>query len=271
LALTVSVSGNATIESVSNFKVGESSSLDPGYGIFPGSINLDDPENPVWNDPVAPSDDPGAAGTGLGTNTVIIEMGSLYDPDIPGDAPLDADGLIDLQLAGNGDASTTVTITKEETHRGGIVMEDGNPPGSDSMPGCTVLFECFPSCHDDYSEWLAVGSPECWCYPRQCHGDADGQKQGNVLSGYTYVSTDDLNVLMAGWKVLEPTKGPGIDTIEWNGIPGICADFAHNKQGNVLSGYARVSTDDLNQLMWNWKILEPTKGPGIPPDCLDCP
>nr|MBC8217536.1 hypothetical protein [Planctomycetota bacterium] len=51
---------------------------------------------------------------------------------------------------------------------------------------------------------------------------------------------------------------------------GICADFNHAKQGSVVTGYMRVSTDDLIILVNNWQILEPPKGPGIPPDCLSC-
>jgi hypothetical protein len=124
---------------------------------------------------------------------------------------------------------------------------------------------CFPATHPDYFEWLSVGKPDCWCYPRQCHGDADGLKQGSAFAGYMYVGTDDLDVLINAWKILEPPKGPGLSGNQ------ICADFDHDKQGSAFAGYMRVGTDDLNVLIAYWKVLEPPKGPGVPPDCLDVP
>jgi hypothetical protein len=121
--------------------------------------------------------------------------------------------------------------------------------------------DCFPYDHPDYSEWLAVGKPDCWCYPRQCHGDADGLKQGSAFAGYMYVGTDDLNMLINAWKILDPPKGPGLSGNQ------ICADFDHDRQGSAFAGYMRVGTDDLNILIAYWKVLEPPKGPGVPPDC----
>ncbi len=66
-------------------------------------------------------------------------------------------------------------------------------------------------------------------------------------------------------KVIEPTKGPGLTGTQ------ICADFARDKSGNSLTGYYRIGTTDLNRLIASWKILEPPRGPGVPPDCLDVP
>ncbi len=58
--------------------VGECNDLVRGFGIFPGTIQIDAGGN-VTDDgtPVAPSDDPGAFG-GLDSNGITIEMGSLY-------------------------------------------------------------------------------------------------------------------------------------------------------------------------------------------------
>jgi hypothetical protein len=137
---------------------------------------------------------------------------------------------------------------------------------------------CFPCAHQDYFEWLAVGKPDCWCYPRQCHGDATGEPpEGGAKAGYWYVGLGDLNVLISAWKILEPAvfptpSGPGIATIPG----GICADFSHSAEGGAKAGYWRVGLGDLNILITNWKILEPAviptpSGPGVPPDCLDVP
>ena len=52
---------------------------------------------------------------------------------------------------------------------------------------------------------------------------------------------------------------------------GICADFAHDQVGSDKAGFCRVGPSDLNILVANWLKKEPPKGPGIQPDCLDCP
>jgi hypothetical protein len=100
-----------------------------------------------------------------------------------------------------------------------------------------------------YEQWLAVGSPACWCAgvnPRQCHGDADGKSQGKKKY---WASTDDLDVLIAAWnKPLELLSGKEI-----------CADFDQLPQGKKQY---RVSTDDLDILIANWQIAN-----GPAPDC----
>lgn len=130
-----------------------------------------------------------------------------------------------------------------------------------------TLSECFPPCHDDYTAWLSVGKPECWCVERQCHGDADGIAGGGAKTGLYYVGPDDLNVLIGGWLVREPPEGPGIASVP----NGICADFAHDIGGSTKTGQYRVGPSDLNILIANWLKKEPPQGPGIGPDCLDCP
>jgi hypothetical protein len=127
---------------------------------------------------------------------------------------------------------------------------------------------CFPPYHPDYAQWLDLGEPECWCYPRQCHGDADGTPGGGPkCGGYYYVGPSDLNILISGWLVLELGFGPGIASIP----NGICADFAHDLGGNPKTGYYRIGPSDLNILIANWLVREPGMGIGVPPDCLDGP
>lgn len=154
-ALDVTVDNGATIETVTNYPEGEGNK----YGIFPGSIDLTDPNVPIWNDPIAPSSDPGAGGTGLGTNRVIIEMGSLYDPDVYS-GPADANMLLKLGLGDNGGtvSDCNVVIVVEPT-RGGVVLENGDVVGITS-PGCKVEFGEPP--------------PACWLWAAQCYGDCHG-------------------------------------------------------------------------------------------------
>ena len=87
-ALDITVDAGV-IEAISDFKVGESTAADKGYGIFPANfsrfITVDAATGEVttWdvNDytPVADVNDPGALG-GLGTNGITVEMGALYAP-----------------------------------------------------------------------------------------------------------------------------------------------------------------------------------------------
>jgi hypothetical protein len=128
---------------------------------------------------------------------------------------------------------------------------------------------CFPPDHPDFGTWLSVGLPECWCNPRQCYGDADGLIEGGPKTGYYYAHYDDLNILIAGWPILEPPKGPGILTVFGpGGVPAICADFGHDFEGSSKKGYVRVKYNDLGRLIASWYIREPPHGPGLPADCL---
>ena len=75
-----------------------------------------------------------------------------------------------------------------------------------------------------YANWATQGKPQCWGYPRQCRGDADGKKQGNY-----WVGTNDLAIYKTG-----ANKNP------ITAMNGHCADFDHLKQGNYW-----VGTNDL--------------------------
>jgi hypothetical protein len=145
---------------------------------------------------------------------------------------------------------------------GHVISQDTGCVAANATIHYVASAGCFPMSDPNFSTWVSLGKPHCWCFPRQCHGDADGLAQGTSKQGYYYVGENDLNILLKGWKVLEPTKGPGIQ-----GEPNICADFAHDVQGTSKQGYYRVGENDLNKLLTYWKVLEPTKGPGTPANC----
>lgn len=79
--LNVSVTDGNIVDVCAPF-VGEGNSSATGFGIFPGTIEIAGGEVTNYDSEsytlVAPSDDPGASGTGLDTNTIVAEMGSLY-------------------------------------------------------------------------------------------------------------------------------------------------------------------------------------------------
>ena len=255
-----------TISAVNKIKSvdGVSTAASPGYGVFPGTIDIDTEGNvTTYGSPVEPATLPGSGGTGIGTNAVVIAMGSLYKGDP--NKPLNAANLVSVTVAGT--TTATLTITPETTYRKGIVGEGGiiidatpNPLTIPVNGGCG---ECVKSTAPFYADWVAFGKPSCWCYYRQCKGDADGLKQGTALVGYTYVYTNDLSIMTGPiekcYGVKEPPKG--------SGIRGncICADFDHAKQGTTLTGYMRVYTNDLTILINNYNKKEPPKGSGVMP------
>jgi hypothetical protein len=263
------------ITGISDFIRGESTKAQPGYGIFPANfsryimVNPDSGEVANWdvNDytPVADPCDPGALG-GLGTNGITIEMGALYYPtdDASPNAPPNSGTL--FQLALSEKANLTVALNEV---RGGVVLTNPEVAATVDLTQATNIAvggggtDVFPASHPDYAEWLAVGKPDCWAYPRQCHGDADGLQSGSAKTGFYYVGPSDLNILMAGWQVKEPPDGPGIASIQ----NGICADFARDQGGSAKTGFYRVGPTDLNRLVENWLVKEPPDGPGVPGDC----
>jgi hypothetical protein len=102
---------------------------------------------------------------------------------------------------------------------------------------------CMPDQHKDYSQWVSLGKPTCWCAPPtgsgfQCDGDGDSQDSGG-LTNYR-VFTGDLSLIVNNWKKKagDPTLDP-------------CADIDHKDSGG-LTKY-RVFTGDLSVLVANWK------------------
>ncbi|MHC4310613.1 MAG: DUF7901 domain-containing protein, partial [Planctomycetota bacterium] len=133
---------------------------------------------------------------------------------------------------------------------------DGHPlyPETVDMAFAITTLDCFPQSDPNYNEWVSMGRPYCWCFPRQCHGDADGDDEGDPKSGYFYVWANDLAELIAGWK--QPYSGsPGADGPDPDLLPDtwICADFTHTQEGDPKSGYFRVWANDLAILIANWK------------------
>lgn len=229
---------------------GECTASVMGFGIFPGTINIDDTVTPavVVDDgtPVAPTGARGAL-DGLGTPGITIEMGSLYEGP---NAPPSSGVLVTIEVS----TSCTVNIAGNAARCGegsepmGVVMEDpGELPPVVYVPGVVDPWEieCFDSAHPDYAEWVAVGKPDSWCYKYQNYGDADGKCNGNDFVGYARVREEDLTILVSGWKVE--------DYVDEATHPWIAADFDRKLNGNDFVGYARIREEDLTILVANWK------------------
>jgi len=256
-ALDITVD-KGTIDAISDFKVGESTAADKGYGIFPANfsrfitVDSDTGEVTSWdvNDytPVADANDPGALG-GLGTNGITIEMGALYYPtgDNSPNAPDDTGILCKITIS----ESANVSISENAT-RGGVVLTDPSVVPSVQATGCAITVgqaDSFPSSYSTYNDWVTLGKPDCWVTKYQCDGDADG-----ITSGFPFnfrVFTGDLALIVDNWKkqVDDPTLNP-------------CADIDHKDSGFPFK--FRVFTSDLAKIVANWKKQD-TDLPG------DCP
>jgi len=246
-SLDVNVS-TGTITDVTPTTVGEGS----GYGIFMGTIQIDS-SGTVTDDgtPVAPNDAPDAAGTGIGTDKVILEMGSLYETT----PPATSGTLCTITVSDNCKMRVALNGL-----RGGVVLENATA-ASTNLP---IIIDiggggCYTG--PDQTEWAAVGSPCSWGYPRQCHGDADGLNLGDPKAGYFYVQNADLNILLAGWKKDGSALGDYTPAIDPNGW--IAADFDHQELGDPKAGYFRVQNNDLNILLEYWKQPDAN----VPADC----
>ena len=221
------------------------------------------------NGPVADQD---AAGSiALPQSNFCISMGGLGGEVEPLDAA-PTSGTITLEGSGDGEVT-------ENSLRGGCIDENGDTMTAVGLPLAISIDGGEPDCMLEagidvsdptlYAQYLEAGSPECWCYPRQCNGDADGKKIGSLFAGYTYVNTDDLNILSAGWLIKDPPKDTGIlDITGPNGEPAACADFNRAKLGSLFAGYTRVNTDDLDIMSLYYLVKEPPKDTGTPAGCV---
>ena len=226
-ALEITVDNGQTITGVTPAFVGEGA----GYGIFMGTIAIDG-TGTVTDDgtPVAPNDAPDAAGTGIGTNKVILEMGSLYDVN----GPATSGTLCTVTVSGNCNMTVAVNTT-----RGEVVLEDATT-ATTNLPITFAVGECYTG--PDYAQWVTVLKPDSWCTPRQCHGDADNAQEV-IAKGTYWVGYNDINILLAGFKqaYVNPVSSP------W-----IAADFDHASEV-IAKGTYRVGYADINVLLAYFK------------------
>ena len=174
-ALDIAVTAG-TIETIYDFKVGESNSVDPGFGIFMGSIQINEEGEVVnFGDPVAPEDSPGSIGI-LGEPNLTIELGALYYDDV--NAP-DPCGLI-CRVTVTEDCN--MCITENET-RGGITMQDLSEISVVTLP-CNIP--------------IAVGC--------QCYGDITGSYMGADANNFAPDGDVDIYDLSVMANLLLPTS-----------------------------------------------------------------
>jgi hypothetical protein len=275
LELTLDPASGFTFNKIDTFKVGESNATSKGFGIFPGKFrDFIDPAAPNWADgnynPIAPATDADATGTGLGTNKVILELGSLFvgDANRPASTGTLCRLYVDVNkpgLTGFGPVSGNFTFGGNAT-RGGVVLEDGTAAAPTysaigrAAAGVFSLQKTFP-CWQPYdvqfNEWLIVWEPRCWAgwqvadanWRVQCLGDADNKTE--TLSKFRVYSSD-YNALVAGWAKKATLLRAGI---------GMCCDFDHKSE--TLSKF-RCYSSDYTLLVANWAKKETVMRPWCP-------
>jgi hypothetical protein len=243
LDLAVDNGTNIGDNNPTDFLAGESVAPSKGYGIFPSRFrDFIDPANPDWGDgnymPATAWDEPGAENTGLGWPSMVVELGTLYSgdanrPDLTGT-------LFKFDVNSEGAADCNLTITADDL-RGGLVDEDAAEITATNLPASLYIEfaapECVKSTASFYNWWKggddvqtiyptiysSLGaapwsSPDCYCYPRHCRGDADGLpvNPGTRI----WVSLADLSLLRSSVNKLYNSG-----TFPANGI---CADFTHS-------------------------------------------
>jgi len=238
LGLNITVdTADANIVDINSYFVGECGGPgNRGFGIFPASFSREiDAADPNWDDPdytpVAAATDAGAAGTGLGTGTIIIEMGALYED---GNAPPTSGTLCKILV----DGDCNVTVTGDAT-RGNVVMEDGSQA---SLTPATSVFLGEPV--DD--------GPECWSWLTHCHGNAT-----DLSGGVGYVNLDDFYAFSDSF-----VKTYDDDWNDGAGPYNPCADFDNSGKVNLDDFYILsdnfVSTPDSDCTPASWP---PPSGP----------
>jgi hypothetical protein len=217
-----------------------------GYYVYPGSIQIQSGSISSYGrcDCNAVTF-PGITKPGIGSSGVTVEMGSLYTGT---NKPASTGTLLAFTIS---DSAATVTLARN-TARGGVVMERAEETPTVTLTTCVT--DCYPSGMSDYATWVTLGKPSCWCFPRQCHGDADGQLESPDGKTFYHVAYNDLNILLANWK-------------DKAGIPaGVCADMDHLTESPDGKTWYHVAYNDLNVLLANWKDVG-----GAPADCTTPP
>jgi len=176
-ALDITVDAG-TITAINNYFVGECDDVNKGYGIFLGTIDIDDTGAVVsWGSPIAEvADLPGDTKPGLGNNGVTVEMGALYTT---GRRPSRTGTLCTLTVS--SDCNMTVS---GNVGRGKVVQENSTQATliGDTEPivmsGCTMPDVDGLSFADACDQILAAGFPA----PTNAGSTADNSQAAGTVN-----------------------------------------------------------------------------------------
>jgi hypothetical protein len=171
-------------------------------------------------------------------------MGSLYDTQAPSET-----GILCVVTVDENVSQLCVT---GNAIRGNVVLETAAEATMTPAEVCIPIGTgpCFPASNPqfgDYEAYVAEGkTPDCWCDPYQCDGDADNATE--TFFKYRIYGVD-LAAVVDNWKrkIDDPAINP-------------CADFDHASE--TFFKY-RVYGVDLAMVVDNWKL----KDTDLPGDC----
>jgi len=236
-ALDIQLDNDANIVSV----VG----LSADYWVYPGTIQIDAQGNVIdFGTALADySDLPSGTLAGLDSNGITIEMASLYAPVGPGspNAPAKSGDLISFRVS--NDTCLTIGANVARAGATGVVMEDPNHVVTVNYPLHMCIFgppppDCLPFSAPEYSDWVAWGKPECWCFCKQCYGDINGSS----FFGKP-VTLSDLIIFKSAFNISDAE----LALVE----NGICADLNHASFFGK-----RVTLSDLNTFKLYFNLPE---------------
>jgi hypothetical protein len=179
--------GDANIVSISDY--------DPNYWVYPGTIDIrdiDDDGEVEVNDVGTP-----IAIGGIGANSMTIEMGSLYGEGDDGNTP-GTSGILMKFVIDDG----AIIEIDENAARAGVVKEDvssdANLPSDCYGCGMAVGRWVGGRYIDDpnYTRWLSLGKPECWCFDGHWLVDTDGDCDVDYYDALVFI--DGWNVYATG-------------------------------------------------------------------------
>ena len=228
-ALELSVDQGAILN-ITDFNVGECNSLKKGYGIFMGSIKIDEQGDVTdYNNPVAPLDAPDDP-CQLGSDKITVEMGSLYEDS---NFPADNGTLFKIKVCIDCNVSVDTNVL-----RGGVILENGKgsedvasplavvAPGKDATPAFQVTSARCPTMGDvDGDNYVCPGDmaalvqyiqknsnafPKFWCvYPEDpnfndCYDvDEDGYVCPGDISAIVAYLQANTNAFPNFWCILD--------------------------------------------------------------------
>lgn len=173
--------------------------------------------------------------------TIVAELGT--DPN-HWERDFDSDGKVNNKdfswLSGNW----LDEDCNEPSWCGGSDLDESNSVDYNDL---RIFSQSWLSPFADEPIWLGWWYEECWDNPRQCHGDADGLKQGSPRLGYSYVDTDDLDILTVA-------------------LGASYGDFLYNPHAD-FDRDGDIDYDDGDILIRWYGVKEPPHGPGVPTDC----
>jgi hypothetical protein len=134
-ALDLTVDGGATMQSIYDFKVGDSTAASPGYGIFPSSLRLDaQGEVSDWGTPDMSVPNSPNVQAGLGTSGVTLGLATRFDG--PENAPRVTGTLCRIRVDTHG--APTVNVRVAPNVFGGSVIRTDGAIARFTGNGCTL-------------------------------------------------------------------------------------------------------------------------------------